>query len=55
MISALAELRIEGITTNAPLCAAIMREDGFRAGGADIHHLEHWLAARATEGSDAGR
>ncbi|MEO3471988.1 acetyl-CoA carboxylase biotin carboxylase subunit [Roseomonas sp. CAU 1739] len=55
MIAALAELRIEGITTNAPLCTAIMREDGFRAGGADIHHLEHWLASRAAEGSDAGR
>jgi acetyl-CoA carboxylase biotin carboxylase subunit len=55
MTVALAELRIEGIATNAPLCAAIMREDGFRAGGADIHHLEHWLAARAAEGSDAGR
>ena len=55
MIAALAELRIEGITTNAPLCSAILHEGGFRAGGADIHHLEHWLAARAAEGSDAGR
>jgi acetyl-CoA carboxylase biotin carboxylase subunit len=55
MISALAELRIEGITTNAPLCTAIMREECFRAGGADIHHLEHWLAARSAGGDDAGR
>lgn len=58
MISALSELRIEGITTNAPLCAAIMQDARFARGGADIHHLEHWLAARASKAagdSDAGR
>ncbi|HEY4253571.1 MAG TPA: acetyl-CoA carboxylase biotin carboxylase subunit [Roseomonas sp.] len=57
MASALAELRIEGIRTNAPLCAAILEDPGFRRGGADIHHLEAWLAARkAGEGAaDAGR
>ncbi len=55
MGAALAELRIEGIATNAPLCAAIMRDDGFRAGGTDIHYLEHWLAARGAEGAHAGR
>ncbi|MES2711522.1 MAG: acetyl-CoA carboxylase biotin carboxylase subunit, partial [Pseudomonadota bacterium] len=52
MVTALAELRVEGIKTNAPLCAAILRDPAFVHGGADIHHLEHWLAARA---SDAGR
>ncbi len=43
------------IATNLPLCAAIMRDARFRRGGADIHHLEHWLAARAAGGGDAGR
>jgi acetyl-CoA carboxylase biotin carboxylase subunit len=55
MESALAELRIGGIATNAPLCAAILQDARFRRGGADIHHLEHWLAARAAGGDDAGR
>lgn len=58
MASALAELRIEGIRTNAPLCAAIMQDPGFRGGGVDIHYLETWLAARGAgrEGAgDAGR
>jgi len=55
MASALAELRVEGVATNAELCAAIMQDARFRKGGADIHHLEHWLAARAAGGDDAGR
>ncbi|WP_207538856.1 acetyl-CoA carboxylase biotin carboxylase subunit [Sabulicella rubraurantiaca] len=54
MASALTELRVEGIATNAPLCAAIMQDARFRAGGADIHHLERWLARRAAGGADAG-
>jgi acetyl-CoA carboxylase biotin carboxylase subunit len=44
---ALSELRIEGIRTNAPLHRAMLSEDGFQAGGVDIHHLERWLAQRS--------
>ncbi|MCW8087387.1 acetyl-CoA carboxylase biotin carboxylase subunit [Sabulicella glaciei] len=54
MSSALTELRVEGIATNAPLCAAIMRDARFRAGAADIHHLERWLNERTAGGTDAG-
>ena len=44
MSGALAEMQVEGIMTTAPLHAEAMREPGFRAGGVDIHHLEHLLA-----------
>ena len=44
MQGALAEMAADGIMTTAPLHAAIMREPGFRAGGVDIHRLEHLLA-----------
>jgi len=44
---ALAELHIEGIATNVPLHRDLMRDDGFEAGGVDIHHLERWLEDRA--------
>ncbi|TKC87943.1 acetyl-CoA carboxylase biotin carboxylase subunit [Trinickia terrae] len=43
---ALAELRVEGIRTNVPLHLSMLDEEGFRAGGVDIHHLERWLAER---------
>ena len=43
---ALAEMRIEGIATNLPLHREIVQEEGFAAGGVDIHHLERWLQQR---------
>lgn len=46
MQGALERFAIDGITTNLPLHRELMREAGFAAGGADIHHLEHWLARR---------
>ncbi|SAK91642.1 acetyl-CoA carboxylase biotin carboxylase subunit [Caballeronia ptereochthonis] len=45
---ALAEMRVGGIRTNVELHRSILDDDGFRAGGVDIHHLERWLAARRT-------
>jgi acetyl-CoA carboxylase biotin carboxylase subunit len=47
MRAALAAFRIEGTATNIPLQQALMDEPGFAQGGVNIHHLEHWLAARA--------
>jgi acetyl-CoA carboxylase biotin carboxylase subunit len=44
---ALAEMRVEGIATNLPLHREIVREEGFAAGGVDIHHLERWLQQRS--------
>jgi acetyl-CoA carboxylase biotin carboxylase subunit len=43
---ALSEMRIEGIRTNVQLHQAILEDEGFCAGGVDIHHLERWLANR---------
>ncbi|HEX7912111.1 MAG TPA: acetyl-CoA carboxylase biotin carboxylase subunit [Paraburkholderia sp.] len=43
---ALSEMRIEGIRTNVPLHQAMLEDEGFGAGGVDIHHLERWLANR---------
>ena len=43
MRAALDELEADGIHTTAPLHAALLREPGFLAGGADIHHLERLL------------
>jgi acetyl-CoA carboxylase biotin carboxylase subunit len=43
---ALAEMRVEGISTNVPLHREILRDAGFAAGGVDIHHLERWLRQR---------
>ncbi len=40
----LAETRIEGIRTSIPLHMALLEEEGFCAGGSDIHHLERLLA-----------
>lgn len=47
MRAALADFKIEGTANNIPLQQALMDEPGFAAGGINIHHLEHWLAARA--------
>jgi acetyl-CoA carboxylase biotin carboxylase subunit len=44
---ALSELRAEGIRTNVPLHQAILADPAFCEGGYDIHHLEHWMKARA--------
>jgi acetyl-CoA carboxylase biotin carboxylase subunit len=44
---ALAEMHVEGISTNVPLHREILRDAGFAAGGVDIHHLERWLAQRS--------
>lgn len=44
---ALSELRAEGIQTNVPLHQAILDDPAFRQGGYNIHHLEHWITARA--------
>jgi acetyl-CoA carboxylase biotin carboxylase subunit len=43
---ALSEMRVEGIATNVPLHSDILKDEGFAAGGVDIHHLERWLEAR---------
>src|SRR4029079_9881089 len=43
---ALAEMRVDGISTNLPRHRAIAQEEGFAAGGVDIHHLERWLQQR---------
>jgi len=44
---ALSELRAEGVQTNVPLHQMILDDPAFRQGGYDIHHLEHWISARA--------
>ncbi|MGG5823481.1 acetyl-CoA carboxylase biotin carboxylase subunit [Falsiroseomonas sp. HW251] len=43
---ALDEMRVGGIATNLALHRRILRDDGFVAGGVDIHHLERLMAAR---------
>ncbi len=43
MRTALSEMVIEGIHTNIPLQADLMRDAGFEAGGANIHYLEKKL------------
>ncbi|SCK25326.1 acetyl-CoA carboxylase, biotin carboxylase subunit [Variovorax sp. HW608] len=45
---ALAEMHVEGIATNVALHRDILRDEGFAAGGVDIHHLERWLQQRST-------
>lgn len=42
---ALDEMVVEGVETTAPLQRRLMDEPGFACGGANIHHLERWLAA----------
>jgi acetyl-CoA carboxylase biotin carboxylase subunit len=43
---ALDEMRVGGIETNLSLHRKLVRDDGFAAGGVDIHHLERWLGQR---------
>ncbi|WP_418610067.1 acetyl-CoA carboxylase biotin carboxylase subunit [Gluconobacter cerinus] len=43
---ALAEMRVEGVTTNLSLHQDIVAEPAFRAGSVDIHFLENWLRTR---------
>ena len=43
MRGALAELVVEGITTNTPLQRDLVADAGFRTGGVDIHYLEKKL------------
>jgi acetyl-CoA carboxylase biotin carboxylase subunit len=45
---ALAEMRIEGISTNIALHQALLDDPAFQQGSVDIHHLERWLASRNT-------
>jgi acetyl-CoA carboxylase biotin carboxylase subunit len=47
MRKALSETRIDGISTNLPLLRALFDDDGFAAGGTDIHYLEKWLKLRS--------
>jgi acetyl-CoA carboxylase biotin carboxylase subunit len=44
---ALAEMRVDGISTNLPLHRELLGDAGFAAGGVDIHHLERWLLQRS--------
>ncbi len=44
---ALAEMQVEGISTNVPLHREVLRDAGFAGGGVDIHHLERWLQQRS--------
>lgn len=40
MRTALAELKVEGISTNAPVHQALLGDEAFAEGGCDIHYLE---------------
>ncbi|MCF6263617.1 MAG: acetyl-CoA carboxylase biotin carboxylase subunit [Xanthomonadales bacterium] len=44
---ALDEMVLEGINTNIPLHKWVLRDEGFRRGGFNIHYLEKRLAERA--------
>ncbi|MGH8507878.1 MAG: acetyl-CoA carboxylase biotin carboxylase subunit, partial [Gammaproteobacteria bacterium] len=43
MINALTEIVIDGTKTNLPLHRNMMNDEGFRAGGMEIHYLEKKL------------
>ncbi len=43
MANALEEMHIDGIKTNIPLHQDIMQDEGFKAGGVNIHYLEKKL------------
>jgi len=47
MRTALAGTEIEGISTNLPLLRMLFDDEGFAAGGTDIHYLEKWLKRRS--------
>ncbi|GBR52217.1 acetyl-CoA carboxylase biotin carboxylase subunit [Neokomagataea thailandica NBRC 106555] len=40
---ALAEMQVEGISTNLSLHRSLFEDQGFNEGCVDIHYLEHWL------------
>ncbi|WP_437883426.1 acetyl-CoA carboxylase biotin carboxylase subunit [Pseudomonas sp. LRF_L74] len=46
MRTALAQFRVEGISTNLPLHQQILEDAAFKRGAVDIHHLERWLKER---------
>ncbi|WP_282757769.1 acetyl-CoA carboxylase biotin carboxylase subunit [Komagataeibacter saccharivorans] len=43
---ALAEMRVEGVSTNIALHQDLLADPHFHEGGVDIHYLERWLAER---------
>ncbi|MBS1038775.1 acetyl-CoA carboxylase biotin carboxylase subunit [Gluconobacter cerinus] len=45
---ALAEMWVEGISTNIALHQALLADPQFQEGGVDIHYLERWLAERSS-------
>lgn len=45
---ALAEMQVEGVSTNIPLHRDVLADPAFQEGGVDIHYLERWLADRTT-------
>ncbi|MBB2200843.1 acetyl-CoA carboxylase biotin carboxylase subunit [Gluconacetobacter tumulisoli] len=45
---ALAEMRVEGVSTNLRLHQDVLADPRFQEGGVDIHYLERWLAERTT-------
>ncbi|NDF05310.1 MAG: acetyl-CoA carboxylase biotin carboxylase subunit [Betaproteobacteria bacterium] len=49
MRTALGETVVEGIQTNIALHRELMMDQGFIAGGTNIHYLEEWLVVRASE------
>lgn len=51
---ALSEFIVDGIKTNIPLQQRIMRDQGFRAGGQNIHYLEKRLAERKNKAVSLG-
>ena len=51
MECALRETHIAGVNTTVDLCLAVMRDEGFRAGGVPIDYLPNFAAAVAATGS----
>uniref|UniRef100_UPI000662AD82 acetyl-CoA carboxylase biotin carboxylase subunit n=1 Tax=Komagataeibacter xylinus TaxID=28448 RepID=UPI000662AD82 len=43
---ALAEMKVEGVSTNIALHRDLLADPAFQRGGVDIHYLERWLAQR---------
>ncbi|AQU88748.1 acetyl-CoA carboxylase biotin carboxylase subunit [Komagataeibacter nataicola] len=43
---ALAEMKVEGVSTNIALHQDLLADPAFARGGVDIHYLERWLAQR---------
>ncbi len=46
MREALAETRVDGISTNIPFLRALFEDSAFARGETDIHYLEQWLKQR---------